>query len=152
MNLEDLDDQHKYPKSQINIYATVLQNDGSVLSAALMCASVALASAGIEMYDLVLASSLAIQSSLTLVDPTILEEEVIVNEAGKSAKNAGTMTVAFLPSLNQVSALTSDGQLLFDFITKGMHQCIENCQKLYPVLQQSLVRAVVEKTDSSCIL
>ncbi|GFN97500.1 exosome complex component mtr3-like, partial [Plakobranchus ocellatus] len=48
---------HKYPKSQINIFITVLQHDGSALSAAITCASVALASAGIEMYDLVVASS-----------------------------------------------------------------------------------------------
>ncbi|KAI8764623.1 exosome complex component MTR3 [Biomphalaria glabrata] len=71
---------HKYPKSQINIYATVLQNDGSALSAAIMCASVALATAGIEMYDLVLASSLGVLNTVLLVDPTLQEEENIANE------------------------------------------------------------------------
>ncbi|KAK0044841.1 exosome complex component MTR3 [Biomphalaria pfeifferi] len=138
---------HKYPKSQINIYATVLQNDGSALSAAIMCASVALATAGIEMYDLVLASSLGVLNTVLLVDPTLQEEENIANETGKSPQNAGTMTLAFLPSLNQVSAMTSDGQFLFDMINKSMQQCIENCQKLYPVLQQCLVEDVKEKAN-----
>ena len=44
---------HKFPKAQVNIYVTVLQNDGSALAASITCASVAMADAGVEMYDLV---------------------------------------------------------------------------------------------------
>lgn len=45
----------KYPKSSIDVYALVLQDDGGALSAAITCASLALAHAGIEMHDLVAA-------------------------------------------------------------------------------------------------
>ncbi|XP_059159915.1 exosome complex component MTR3-like [Physella acuta] len=140
---------HKYPKSQINIYITVLQNDGCALSASVICASLALASAGIEMYDLVLASSLGVYGSLTLVDPTSLEEETILTKAEKSENNAGIVTVAFLPSISQVSAITSDGELQFDAVSKCMHACVENCQKLYPVLQKALFDHVKEKKEST---
>ncbi|KAK3088129.1 hypothetical protein FSP39_015111 [Pinctada imbricata] len=44
---------HTFPKAQINVFVHVLQNDGSALAAAITAASVAIATAGIEMYDLV---------------------------------------------------------------------------------------------------
>jgi exosome complex component MTR3 len=48
------------PKSSIDVYVNVLENDGtsSSLAAAISAASVALADAGIEMYDQVAASSI----------------------------------------------------------------------------------------------
>jgi len=48
-----------YPKSSIDIYITVIENDGTTacLAAAITCASIALTDAGIQMYDLVAAAS-----------------------------------------------------------------------------------------------
>ena len=43
----------KFPKSAIDIYLIVLESDGSVLSSSINAASLALADAGIDMYDLV---------------------------------------------------------------------------------------------------
>ena len=43
----------KFPKSVIDIYIYVIEGDGGEVSAAISCASLALASSGIEMYDLV---------------------------------------------------------------------------------------------------
>ena len=50
------------PKSNIDVYISVLENDGtaSCLAAAITCASVAVADAGIEMLDLVAACSAVI--------------------------------------------------------------------------------------------
>ena len=50
------------PKSTIDIYISVLENDGmaSCLAAAITCASVAVADAGIEMLDQVAACSAVI--------------------------------------------------------------------------------------------
>ena len=53
----------KFPKSVIDIYILVLQADGSIVSASINCASLALADAGIEMFDLVSScSSVSIHS------------------------------------------------------------------------------------------
>jgi len=132
---------HKYPKAQINIYVTVLQHDGAALSACILCASLALASAGVEMYDLVIASTAAVYDSLCLSDPTSQEEEsILANESTESSGSCGMVTLALLPSLNQVSALTSDGAIQFDTINKTVKVCTDNCLKLYPVLQQTLVK------------
>jgi exosome complex component MTR3 len=43
----------KFPKSVIDVYALVLEDDGSALAAAIICGSLALADAGVELYDIV---------------------------------------------------------------------------------------------------
>lgn len=51
----------KYPKSSIDVSVLVLQSSGSALAAAVTCASLALAAAGIEMFDLVTCCSVAVR-------------------------------------------------------------------------------------------
>lgn len=50
--------QYEFPNCQIDIYATVLDNGGSALAAAIMAASVALANAGVPMFGLVTAATI----------------------------------------------------------------------------------------------
>lgn len=125
---------HKYPRSRIEVSVMVLENGGSVLAHAITCASLALADAGIEMYDLVLGCSLRQGGGSYVVDPTSEEES--------SWSAGGGLTLAFLPSLNQVSGLQSDGDMTVETLTAGVRTCIEGCYKLYPVVQQALTRAV----------
>ena len=47
----------KLPKCVVSIYVVVLESDGGELASAITCASLALADAAIEMYDIVTASS-----------------------------------------------------------------------------------------------
>jgi exosome complex component MTR3 len=54
----------KFPKSVIDIYVLVLESDGSVLSASISCASLAIVSAGIECFDLVAACSSSVVSCI----------------------------------------------------------------------------------------
>ncbi|XP_062317088.1 exosome complex component MTR3 [Osmerus eperlanus] len=132
---------HKYPRSQIEVNVMVLENDGSVLAHAVTCASLALADAGIEMYDLVLGCSIRQDGATYLIDPTCVEESSSTVASG-SGENQGNLTVAFLPSLNQISGLQSDGEMDEETLTSGVRICIEGCFKLYPVIQQALSRAV----------
>jgi exosome complex component MTR3 len=59
----------------------------------------ALASAGIEMYDLVSSCAVAQINSEVLLDPTLDEE----------SKQTGSVTLAFMPSLNEVTHLHQQG-------------------------------------------
>ncbi|XP_068579303.1 exosome complex component MTR3 [Cebidichthys violaceus] len=130
---------HKYPRSQVEVNVMVLENSGSVLAHAVTCASLALADAGIEMYDLVLGCSIRQDGASYVVDPSYAEE----NRCGSvSGESQGGLTVAFLPSLNQISGLQSDGEMAEETLTAGVRTCIEGCYKLYPVIQQALSRAV----------
>ncbi|KAM4618775.1 exosome complex component MTR3 [Polymixia lowei] len=130
---------HKYPRSQIEVNVMVLENNGSVLAHAVTCASLALADAGIEMYDLVLGCSIRQDGASYMIDPAYLEENSCCSG---SEENQGSLTVAFLPSLNQISGLQSNGEMGEETLTAGVRTCIEGCYKLYPVIQQALAKAV----------
>lgn len=125
----------KYPRSQVEVSVMVLENSGSVLAHAVTCASLALADAGIEMYDLVLGCSLRQDGDSYVVDPTLSEET-------SCSSGGGGLTVAFLPSLNQISGLQSDGEMSEETLAAGVRTCMEGCYKLYPVIQQALTQAV----------
>ncbi|KAM6936836.1 exosome complex component MTR3 [Xenentodon cancila] len=129
----------KYPRSQIEVNVMILENSGSVLAHAITCASLALADAGIEMYDVVLGCSMHQDGASFVVDPTYMEEN---SQSSGSSDNQGGLTIAFLPSLNQISGLQSDGEMAEETLTAGIRTCIEGCYKLYPVIQQALVKAV----------
>ncbi|XP_061532240.1 exosome complex component MTR3 [Phycodurus eques] len=126
---------HKYPRSQIEVNVMVLENSGSVVAHAVTCASLALADAGIEMYDLVLGCAIRRDGASYVVDPTYAEE----NGGGDGQ---GRLTLAFLPSLNQISGLQSDGEMTVETLSAGVRTCIEGCYKIYPVIQQALAKAV----------
>ncbi|XP_019961562.1 exosome complex component MTR3 [Paralichthys olivaceus] len=130
---------HKYPRSQIEVNVMVLENSGSVLAHAVTCASLALADAGIEMYDLVLGCSIRQDGDSYVVDPSYTEQNSCSSVDGE---NQGNLTVAFLPSLNQISGLQSDGEMTEETLTAGVRTCIDGCYKLYPVIQQALAKAV----------
>ncbi|ESO83192.1 hypothetical protein LOTGIDRAFT_236786 [Lottia gigantea] len=132
----------KFPKSQVNLYLTVLQNDGSALAASITCASLALAHAGIEMFDLVVGSSVRIHGNEILVDPC--EEEEFHSNTNIGVDEGGVV-LGLMPSINQISALTSKGELNFDTTSQAVKTCIQNCQKVYPVLQNCLVNSLKEK-------
>ncbi|XP_036400368.1 exosome complex component MTR3 [Megalops cyprinoides] len=134
---------HKYPRSQIEVNVMVLENDGCVLAHAVTCASMALADAGIEMYDLVLGCSLRQDGATYLIDPTFSEESG--SWVAGHGENQGSVTVALLPSLNQVSGLQSDGEMGEDTLVHAVRACIEGCHKLYPVVQQALIKSVRRK-------
>jgi exosome complex component MTR3 len=50
----------KFPKSVLDVYVMVIESDGGSFGAAITSASLAIASAGIEMFDIVTACSVAI--------------------------------------------------------------------------------------------
>lgn len=134
---------HKFPKAQVNIFVTVLQNDGSALAASITCASVALADAGVEMYDLVAGCSVRLHNDQVLMDPCLSEEYSSEKDSGL---NNGSVTVGLMPSLRQISAVTSKGEIQFELLKKALTSCVDVCEQLYPVLQQSLVQAIKVKS------
>uniref|UniRef100_A0A2K5BX79 Exosome component 6 n=1 Tax=Aotus nancymaae TaxID=37293 RepID=A0A2K5BX79_AOTNA len=125
----------RYPRAQLEVSALLLEDGGSALAAALTAAALALADAGVEMYDLVVGCGLSLApgpAPTWLLDPTRLEEE----------RAAAGLTVALMPVLNQVAGLLGSGEGgLTESWAEAVRLGLEGCQRLYPVLQQCLVRA-----------
>lgn len=128
----------RYPRAQVEVNVVVLENDGSVLAHAVTCASMALADAGIEMFDVVLGCALWQDGDARMLDPDLSEEQ-------GHGENQGRVTVALLPNLNQVSGLHADGEMRADTLTAAVRTCMEGCLKIFPVVQQAIVRAVGRK-------
>ena len=95
-------------KSVLDVYVLLLQSDGSILPASIMAASLALSDAGVELFELVSACSVAVISARVstaednkcrnnqyhiLTDPT--KEEILRSES--------VITVAILPNWKEVA-------------------------------------------------
>ncbi|XP_004431922.1 PREDICTED: exosome complex component MTR3 [Ceratotherium simum simum] len=128
---------------QLEVSALLLEDGGSALAAALTAAALALADAGVEMYDLVVGCGLSRApgpAPTWLLDPTRLEEE----------RAAAGLTVALMPVLNQVAGLLGSGEGgPTESWAEAVRLGLEGCQRLYPVLQQCLVRAARRRDAST---
>eukprot|EP00842_Homolaphlyctis_polyrhiza_P002989 jgi/Hompol1/3691/HPOL_003330-RA len=93
----------QYPKSTIQASVIVLENDGTMasLAAAITCASLALAHAGIKMYDVVTACSASYFGSSVCLDPSLDEESL----------QTGSILLSHMPLLNEVTHLIQTGEI-----------------------------------------
>ncbi|KAF5375635.1 hypothetical protein D9757_008555 [Collybiopsis confluens] len=92
-----------YPRSQIDIYVQVLQQDGGLLQACINATTLALANAGIPLTDFVCAVTSGVHSTSPLLDLTLLEENDLPN-----------VTVAVMPRSGKVSLVTMETRLHVD--------------------------------------
>ncbi|GAM18166.1 hypothetical protein SAMD00019534_013410 [Acytostelium subglobosum LB1] len=128
----------KYPKAVIDVYIMVLNDDGAVLEAAITAASMALADAGVEMYDMVASCSSVCLGDKVLLDPTHKEE---------SLAQAGHVLVSKMPSLNEITQLLQTGELSYSNVVDGIDLCIDGCDKMYSIMRQSLVDSLQKKLE-----
>lgn len=126
----------RYPRARLAVSALLLQDGGSALAAAVSAASLALADAGVEMYDLAVGCALC-RDPGDPAGPWLLQP----GEA-EERRAAARLTLALLPALNQVSAVLGGGR---GGDPEGWGQALrlglDGCHRLYPVLRQSLLRA-----------
>lgn len=92
-----------YPRSQIDIFVQVIQQDGGLLQAAINGTTLALMNAGIPMLDFVCAISGGVHSSFPLLDLNTLEENDMPN-----------VTIAIMPKTRKVSLVTMETRLHVD--------------------------------------
>ncbi|XP_029464745.1 exosome complex component MTR3 [Rhinatrema bivittatum] len=131
----------RYPRAQVHVWVLVLEDRGSAFAAALSAASLALADAGIEMYDVVVGCALSRgPGGRLLLDPGDCDE-------GRP-RSGGCLTLALMPALNQVSGLLCNGEWTEESLSQAVRLCMEGCQRLYPVLQQCLMRATKRKIST----
>ncbi|KAJ8331419.1 hypothetical protein BDV3_000787 [Batrachochytrium dendrobatidis] len=121
-----------YPKFTIQVFVIVLENDGSMsaLAAAISCASLALANAGIEMLDMVAASSIAYFGESMLCLDVSLKEEMVQD---------GAMLVSYMPSLNEVTHLIQTGLATTSQCTKAIELGVDACSQIHTILQEALL-------------
>lgn len=132
---------HMYPKSQIDVYITVLEDAGSSLAAALTCAGLALSNGAIHMFDTLVGASLKRVGQRRLVDPTLNEEETVVND-----EDSGCVTVGYQPSLEQIALLSQEGHMSADSLMSDVRHLTQLCNDLVPNVHKCLVDSVKAST------
>ena len=119
-----------FPKAAVSVHVLVLQDGGSVQSAAITCASLALADAGLELFDLVAGCSVAVLPSGSLaVLPTRDEEKDAVAVIGA----AKTM------SAGELSHLSISGNLGVESTGEALTSCVDACDGVLLEMKKALL-------------
>ena len=140
-------------KSVVDVFVMVLQDDGSVFAASVIAASIALSDAGVEVYDMVSACSVAIihrsissvridhdngdevdssskQSDyILLADPD--EDEMLVAE--------GILTLALMSNWNEVTFWDQTGRLPPNVAAEAAELCRDGCNMMSKFMRETLI-------------
>jgi len=140
----------KLPKSVIEIYVSVLQADGGEVGAAITCASLALADAGIELFGLV--ASCGVVAAATApssgggrggwrvhLDPTATEEE---DEGGREGEG-GVLGLALMPASGEVTQLWQEGRLDGTAMERALEVATDGALMVHAMMRKRLLKAVV---------
>ena len=129
---------HRYPKSCIEVFVTVLEDDGSVLAAALTASGLALANAGVHMFDLIVGSAVSLGEDNQLrVDPERGE--------GWGSGVKGELTIGLLPTLDQVVACLAEGRLPQSTLASALASASSTASALLPMVQQTIAENVKKR-------
>ncbi|KAK3002813.1 hypothetical protein RJ639_019191 [Escallonia herrerae] len=126
-----------FPKTTVDVFALVLESGGSDLPVVISCASVALADAGIMMYDLVASVSVSCLGKNLIIDP-VLEEE---------SYQDGSLMISSMPSRDEVTQLTITGEWSAAKIHEAMTLCLDACSKLGKIMRSCLKEAALASQE-----
>lgn len=138
----------KFPKSQIEVYIIVKDNGGSVLSTAFMAASLALANASIDTYDIITACTVRVIGKEVILVDTNEDEEQLTSVSEDNTDN-GLVTVAVLPTMNQVPAILSSGVMSCDVLCDAMDRCIDSAQSRYDTIRDFLIMMMKSESEAN---
>lgn len=124
--------------TQLDVFMQVLQDDGSVLSTTLIAAGLALANASVPMFDIITAGTVGVFKNRTFLDPTAAEEELCED----GGHNHGIVTMAKLPTFNQVAGMWQTGHLFYEMLDEANSLIEAESKEIGQVVKQVLVRKI----------
>jgi len=119
----------EFPRTVIDVYEYIIQADGSTRVTAINAASLALASAGIPMKDLVAACSVGKIGDVLIVDLNGKEDNYSESD----------MAIAMMPSKREITLLQMDGRLTKEEVLELVKKAEENCKKIYEMQKKVLL-------------
>ncbi len=125
---------HKYPKCVIDVAVVLVQDDGGALNAATSCASLALADAGVHLFDMVGSCRLALQADSKntdfIIDPTKAQED----------QATCVLSMALMPSLRQMTEISVKGRIQPSTLYTAQANLLKACADVTQKLRVHLVR------------
>ncbi|KAG5680617.1 hypothetical protein PVAND_010111 [Polypedilum vanderplanki] len=138
---------HEFPNYQIDIFIMVLEDDGSILSTAIMAAGVAFIDACIPCFDIPASSTIAFYDGKALVDPTAEEEEIV--NTSNPQNNHGTITLTSLNSIDQVAQILFTGYIEPSILKEAKRQLLENNKIHEKYLKKVISMKIVKENRES---
>lgn len=133
--------RQEFPNFQVDVFANVLEDDGSALAAAITAAGLALADAGIPMYDIITATNCGLLDDKLLLDPTRAEEDLCVANVC-SRVHHGLITMARLSNHEQISEIWSCGSFPANKFEKALDVLSQTNREVAPIVEEVLVKRV----------
>ena len=118
----------QFPKAVVQVFVVVLDSGGADLAPAVVCAAMALADAGLPMYDLVAACTLSRRAGVLRLDP--VEEEI--------EEEDGSLLVACMPNANKITQLLSSGDWHVSKYKEALGLAVDGCIKYVPLMNEAL--------------
>ncbi|KZT67742.1 ribosomal protein S5 domain 2-like protein [Daedalea quercina L-15889] len=119
------------PKSTIDIFLTIIENDGmeGCIASGSVAASAALADAGIEMLGLVIACSASTMGEDVWLDPSEQEAQA----------SSGSLIVAGMPALGTITNVWQSGNMTPTQVIQSMEACQERFVDIHTIVAQALL-------------
>jgi len=118
----------EFPKATIDVFVEILQADGSTRVTGINAVSLALASAGIPMRDMVIACSIGKIDDTLIVDLNGIEDN----------NSQADISFAFMPTKEKVTLLQMDGCLTQEEIKKLLEVAKNTCKKIYEIQKNTI--------------
>ena len=116
---------HEYPKMEIKVSALVIENDGGVLASIISASSVALANAGLKMYDL------AVGINFGVFDDDENKNEIVVDPSNDDENIEQNVLVSYLVSTGQYSLFDVNVEMNMERLNDIMDRTVEISNKIY---------------------
>jgi exosome complex component RRP41 len=121
-----------YPRSEISINIHILETDGSVICSIINATTMALIDAGINMKDMIISCSIAIQKQSQQIYLDVTQTE-----------QTWSNTSAYLPiaitSRNQdIVFMQLESRINETLIETALQTAVEGCKKIHAILEQYL--------------
>ena len=123
-----------FPKTVVDVFIEVLRGDGSTRVSGINAASIALATAGIPMRDLVVACSVGKIGDKLIVDLNGLEDN----------NSEADIAFAIMPTKEKVTLLQMDGRLTKKELFDALDLAKKTCEKIYQMQKSALKESFKE--------
>ena len=119
----------EYPKTQIEVFVSIIQADAGTRCAAISAAAMALADAGIAMKDMVAAVAAGHVNGEVVIDLNKEEEDI---------EGTSDIPMAYMPRMKKITLLQLDGKLPNDKLKAVMELGTKSCEAVYEVEKKAL--------------
>lgn len=128
-------------KSVLDVYVLVLQADGAIFPATVTAATLALADAGVELYDLVSSCQVAISAdSATTTKHNHKHNRLLLDPSEEETQQAdGIVTLAMLSNLKEVTFWDQTGRLSDVTSKQALDLCRDGCLTMHKFMRNCLI-------------